>query len=153
VSHFIDSNLASIHLTTTTFTRNWIFSDGDHPSFRNAIRNNRKHVHLACPKRRDLCYFQQLTALQGAHQIDVNLWMSQVLVTSIAPNDTILALDDGLLGNQVNSPVRIDDLGGVCEAHISVILFVVCLFFVNKRLNNQFPEQRKSRFNSLVRCV
>lgn len=63
----------------------------------------------------------------GLVQIDVDLRVSQVFVAARAKHDSLGALDDRLLGNQINGPVLVDNLCGVSEAHISVILLVVRL--------------------------
>lgn len=60
-------------------------------------------------------------------QIDVDLGMSEVLVATRASNNTLVGFDDWHLGDHVNSPVLVDDFGGIGEAHVSVIIFVVSL--------------------------
>lgn len=63
----------------------------------------------------------------GLVQVDVNFRVSEVFVSACAVNNTLFALDDWLLGDQVNRPVLVDDLVGVCEAHISVVVLSISL--------------------------
>lgn len=60
-------------------------------------------------------------------QVDVDLWVAKVFIAASAEHDTFLAFDDRLLCDQINRPILVDDLGGVCEANISIIVFVVSL--------------------------
>lgn len=47
---------------------------------------------------------------------------------AVAVNNPRAALDNGRLVNQLDGPVRVDHLGGVREAHVTVVLIVVKLF-------------------------
>lgn len=44
-------------------------------------------------------------------QVDVDFRVSEMLVASGACDDSLLALDDWLLGDQVDGPVLVDDAG------------------------------------------
>lgn len=50
-----------------------------------------------------------------------------MLVASSTGDNSFLAFDDRLLGNQVNGPVLVHDAGSVLEAHIAVVILVVYL--------------------------
>lgn len=80
-----------------------------------------------------------VTAGMGSRlvQVDVHFGMSEMLVAACARDDSFCALDDRLLSDQVDGPAWVDNLGGILEAHISVIILVVFLKRdVNKMLFN-----------------
>lgn len=70
-----------------------------------------------------------VTAGMGSRlvQVDVHFGMSEMLVAASAKDDSFCALDDRLLGDQVDGPAWVDNLGGVLEARISVVILVVLL--------------------------
>lgn len=71
-------------------------------------------------------------------QVDVDFRMAEVLVAASACDDSLLALDDRLFGDQVDGPALVDDLSGIREANVPVVILVVGLkAVVNKMLFNQ----------------
>lgn len=86
-----------------------------------------------------------ITAGMGSRlvQVDVHFGMSEMFVATSARDNSLFALDDRLLSDQVDGPARVDDLGGVLEARISVVILVVCLKRdVNKMLFNHLQQQK-----------
>lgn len=78
-------------------------------------------------------------------QVDVHFGMSEMFVAASAGDYSLFALDNRLLSDEVDGPAWIDDLGGVLEASISVVIFVVFLQCdVNKMLFNHTLQQQKS---------
>lgn len=57
-------------------------------------------------------------------QVDVDFRMTQVLVTTIAPDHSFGTLDWRNFINEFDAPVFVDVTLGVCETDISVILLV-----------------------------
>lgn len=85
-------------------------------------------------------------------QVDVDFRVAEVLVAASARHDSLLALDDRLFGDQVDGPALVDDLGGIREANVSVVILVVGLkAVVNKMLFNQ-TTTTTNRFPNLA-CV
>ncbi len=65
---------------------------------------------------------------RDTNQIDVDLWMAQMLVPAIAPDDPFSALDNRLLGDQISGEILVDNLStGVHKANVSVIIWRVGL--------------------------
>lgn len=53
--------------------------------------------------------------------------MSEMLITASTCNDSLLTFDNWFLCDQVDSPVVVDNLSGVSETNISVIILIVSL--------------------------
>lgn len=76
-------------------------------------------------------------------QVDVHFGMSEMLVAASARHYSFFALNNGLLSDQVDGPAWVDDLGGVLEASVSVVILVVRLKCdVNKMLFNHITATK-----------
>lgn len=80
-------------------------------------------------------------------QVDVDLWVTEMLVAACAGDNSLLAFDNRLFCNQVDSPALVDNLGGIREADISVIILIVCL----KAERN--PVVNKMLFNHITTTI
>lgn len=98
-------------------------------------------------------------------QVDVDFRVTEMLISACAGDNSFLAFDNRFFCNQVDGPVLVDNLSGIREANISVIILVVCLKakahpVVNKMLFNQittttnrFPYlTRVCQFGAFFRC-
>lgn len=60
-------------------------------------------------------------------QVDVHFGVAEMLVSACAGNNTLFAFDDWLFCNQIDGPALVDNFGGIREAHVSVVIFIVGL--------------------------
>jgi hypothetical protein len=89
---------------------------------------------------------------RDTNQIDVHLWMAQMLVPSIAPDDPFSALDDRLLGDQISGEILVDNLStGVHKANVSVIIWRVGL--EKSKIKAVLRNQKKIQIITCPVCV
>lgn len=62
--------------------------------------------------------------MSSTYQINIDFWMSERTVASVAVNNALFALFGWNLIDQLDAPVFVHIALGICEAHITIVVFV-----------------------------
>lgn len=73
--------------------------------------------------------------MSSIYQINVDFWMAERTVASVAVNNALFTLFGWNLVDKLDAPVLIHIALGICEAHIAIVVLVEYLMLLKQNRN------------------